>query len=88
MSSLVYVAPIGGRTQVRFTLPVKGVFGRVLCDTDGTIGYPTEFGPETALTIVSKCEGWPDLSERDRRRLRLVRRWAERGDRLFANWVH
>ena len=88
MSSLVHISPIGHSGLVRFALPVKGVFGRVLCDTDGTIGYPTEFDPKTALAIVKECEKLERLDPGDRRRLEQVRSWAAQDWHLFATWVH
>ena len=64
-----------------FILPIKGVFGRELCGTDGTIGYPTFFDSARALEIVAKCEPrWPG----DARDLDKVRRWALLGKQLYA----
>lgn len=88
MSSTLHVIPIGRRGEVTFVLPIKGVFGRVLCDTDGTVGYPTEVQPETALAIVSECEALTGLYPGDMKDLRRVRRWAERGLTMLAYWVH
>lgn len=88
MSSVVFIHPIGRSCQIRFHQPVKGVIGKVLCGTDGSIGYTTEFVPALALLIVNHCEQWKDLSVRDRRRLRMLRHWAERGYGLMAYWVH
>ena len=88
MSSTLHISPVGHRGHVTFILPVKGVFGRVLCDTDGTIGYPTEFGPETTFRIVAECERLSGLWPNDAKRLERVRSWAQRGWSLFADWVH
>ncbi len=65
--------------------PVKGVFGRMLCDTDGSIGDPTEFDAERALEIIAECER---LAIDDQNDLEKVRRWAEQGKALFAVWQH
>ncbi len=92
MSSRLYVVPVEHahdfdtwRGAATFILPVKGVFGRVLCDTDGTIGDPTVFSAEVALEILSKCEPkWPG----DARDLDKVRRWASAGKQMLATWVY
>lgn len=88
MTSVVYVAPTGRDVQVAFHLPLKCVLGRMLCDTDGSIGYPTLFGGDLAREVLEACEALQGLDERDKRRLRMMRLWIERGDTLFANWVH
>lgn len=88
MSSTLHISPIGHRGEVTFVLPIKAVFGKVLCDTDGTIGYPTEFGPETALEIVDRCKALSGTYPGDASKLNKVRRWALAGYQLFANWQH
>lgn len=88
MSSRVHVIPVGHRGEVSFILPVKAVFGRVLCDTDGTIGCPTEFDSETALKILSECDTLTGLYPGDRRDLDRVRRWALAGWTMLADWQH
>lgn len=97
MSSRLYVVPddhsfdadewSGAAT---FILPIKGVFGQMLCGTDGTIGDPTTFSAERALEIVVECEKIDPkhLYPRDKKDLAKVRRWAEQGKDLFAVWKH
>ncbi len=92
MSSRLYIVPVEHahdaetwRGAATFTLPVKGVFGRELCDTDGTIGDPTEFDPDRALEILAKCE---PCHPGDAHKLDKVRRWAAAGKTLFAVWQH
>lgn len=93
MSSTLFVVPEGEHEldwnewpgAATFKLPIKGVFGRVLCDTDGTIGDPTYLSPETALEILAQCEPqWPG----DEKNIAKVRKWAEAGKMLFAVWQH
>ena len=92
MSSKLYIVPEDHAYEAfewngaaTFILPIKGVFGRELCDTDGTIGYPTHFTAERALEILAKCEPrWPG----DARDLDKVRRWALAGWDLYADWQH
>lgn len=92
MSSTLFVVPIEHqldweewRGAATFILPIKGVFGRALCGTDGTIGDPTEFGPDKALEILAQCKPqWPG----DKKDLDKVRRWAVSGKTLFAVWRH
>lgn len=88
MTSTLHIMPIGHKGEVTFKAPVKGVFGRVLCDTDGSFGYPTEFGPATALTIIAKCRKLSELHPRDVRDLDTVSRWARNGWTMFADWQH
>lgn len=84
----MHVMPLGHRGEVTFVGPVKSVFGGVLCDTDGSIGYPTEFGPETAIDIVNQCRSLVGLLPGDERDLDRVMQWASAGYRLFADWQH
>lgn len=88
MTSRLHVTKTNGsRGEVTFIAPIKAVFGRVLCDTDGSVGYPTVFDAETALRIVAECESlctWPG----DKQDLEKVKRWAQRGHELFADWSH
>lgn len=96
MSSTLYIVPaehaldaFEWRGAVTFKLPVKTVFGRVLCDTDGSIGYPTEFSPETALQIIDQCQEITDrLAPEDLKDLAKIKKWAEQGKRLYADWQH
>lgn len=88
MSSTLHITPIGHRGEVRFKLPVKAVFGEVLCDTDGSYGYPTEFGPEQAIEIVDRCLKMTNLYPGDRAHLEKVRLWASKGWHMMADWVH
>lgn len=95
MSSTLFVVPEDKMLEwetwpgaVTFTQPVKGVFGRVLCDTDGSIGDPTGFSPETALQIVEQCKALTNKRLGDARGLDKVRRWAAAGQRLYAVWRH
>ena len=88
MTSTLHITPIGHRGEVTFKMPVKSVFGRVLCDTDGSTGYPTEFGPATALRIVEECNALTGLEPGDARDLDKVRRWAAAGYTMLADWVH
>lgn len=92
MSSVLFIVPAEHapdyetwRGAVTFIGRIKGIFGRELCDTDGSIGYPTEFGPEQALAILQKCE--PEYGS-DSKDLMKVQRWAKAGKRLFAVWRH
>lgn len=92
MSSRLYVVPADHSHEfdtwsgaATFIMPIKSVFGRMLCDTDGTIGYPTFFSSARALEILRECEPhWPG----DARDLDKVRRWAAAGKELYADWVH
>lgn len=92
MSSRLYVVPTDHahdfdtwKGAATFIAPIKSVFGRVLCNTDGSIGYPTHFSAETALEILEQCE--PRWSG-DAHNVAKVRRWAESGLDLYADWVH
>ena len=71
-----------------FAVPIKSVFGRRLCDTDGSIGYPTWVQPAQALEIVAEAERLSNLNGHERAELAKVRKWAEAGHELFADWVH
>lgn len=95
MTSTLYVVPVEHSSEAeewsgaaKFIGGIKGVFGRVLCDTDGSIGDPTEFSPETALTILSELEPYEPKWPGDGRDLAKVRKWAEAGKRLFVVWQH
>lgn len=95
MTSTLFICPAEEsfdweESWVHFGQPVKGVFGRILCDTDGSIGDPSEFSADTAFEILAECERIPSSSlyRTDAKKLRQVRMWAEEGRRLYAVWRH
>ncbi len=91
MSSTLHITPIWGQRPAQpvvFGLPIKSVFGRRLCDTDGSIGFATQFSAETALEIVDECRTILTLTASDSRKLAQVRKWALAGNELFAEWIH
>ena len=95
MTSTLYVVPEDHAHEAfewpeaaTFKLPVKGVFGRVLCDTDGTIGDPSWMSPDTALEIVEECEKLDHLYTSDPKDLAKIKKWATAGKHLFADWRH
>lgn len=70
-----------------FGLPVKWAFGRRFCDTDGSIGHPTECEPTAVLEVIAECEKM-DLYAHQRADLQKVKKAAEEGARVFIDWVH
>ena len=89
MTSTLFIVPDDKDSEwagaATFKMPVKSVFGRALCDTDGSIGYPTNFTAVEALEILKECK--PDGAH-DVKQLAKVRKWAEAGKNLFATWKH
>ena len=95
MSSVLVVFPLTGAgvlddiDEVHFVQPIKGVFGRRACDTDGSIGYTTLMDPEDALPALVECEALgARITDDDRIGLAKVRGWVESGETVFLEWRH
>ena len=96
MTSVLIVFQVAGAgvleefDEVHFVQPVKGVFGRMACDTDGSVGDTMVLDPPQLLAIIDKCDqiDGDRLSDAARAGLAKVRGWAESGQPVFIEWRH
>jgi hypothetical protein len=92
MTSTLYVFKkdadqLGERMVATFKLPVKYVFGRRFCDTDGSIGYNTDVTDREMIEVVDECR-LSKLDARDLCDLEKLETAALGGFHFWIEWRH
>jgi hypothetical protein len=79
----------GEREIAHFKVPIKAVFGRKFCDTDGSIGYNTDVSDRQMIEAVDECRGLTNiLDARERADLDKLEAAALGGFHFRIEWVH
>lgn len=80
----------GEREIAHFKVPIKAVFGRKFCDTDGSIGYNTDVSDRQMIETVDECRAdcGPQLDFQEKRSLARLESAALKGHHFRIEWQH